>query len=76
MCVANARESDTDRMMKHSVDSRVKWVFDKAGYLEQIPIIPLDRHILSQTLMASQNWALYTLDPLINRYPRQLTHIR
>lgn len=75
VCVADAGESEADRMMKHSVDSRVKWVFDKAGYLEQILIIPLDCHILSQTLMTSQNCALYTLDPLINRYPRQLTHI-
>lgn len=75
VCVANAWESDADRMMKHSVDSRVKWVFDKAGYLEQIPIIPLDRHILSQTLTTSQNCAPYTSDPHINRYSGQLTHI-
>lgn len=41
VCVCGkARESDRGRMIKHDGDSCVKWVFDKAGYLKQIPIIP------------------------------------
>lgn len=61
-CV-KVRELHRDRMIKHGCDSCVKWVFDKAGYLKQILIIPRDHHILAQMLMTSQNRALqmYTL---------------
>lgn len=45
-------------MIKHGGDSCVKWVFDKAGYLKQIPIIPRDHHILALPRVTSQNHAL------------------
>lgn len=46
-------------MMKRNRDSCVKWIFHKAGYLQQTLIILWDHHILAQLLMTSQTHAVH-----------------